>query len=267
MLRFVAHRVGDPRLISLIRRWLKAGVLEDGKVYPSEEGTPQGGSISVLLSNLYLHYVLDLWVQRWRKRQAHGDVVIVRWADDFVLGFQHRHEAERFLTELRERLAQFGLALHPDKTRLIEFGRFAEQSLRARDQGKPPTFNFLGFTHSCAKTRKGKFTVLRQTMRKRWQAKLREVKAVLRQRMHLPIPEQGAYLRAVVLGHNRYYGVPMNSPALGAFRWGIGRVWWRVLNRRSQGRHVSWSRVRRLVMRWTPSPRICHGYPRLVRAV
>ena len=195
LVKFLEHRIADRRVVRLIQKWLNAGVLEDGKRIRREVGTVQGGSISPLLANVYLHYVFDLWVQQWRKRQARGDVVIVRWADDFVLGFQHRHEAERFLKELRERFAQFGLELNAEKTRLIEFGRFAESNRRDRGQGKPPTFNFLGFTHSCAKTRKGKFTVLRQTMRQRWQAKLKEVKTELWRRLHDPIPETGAYLR------------------------------------------------------------------------
>lgn len=264
LVKFVEHRVADRRIVRLIQKWLAAGVLEDGQRTQSEVGTVQGGSISPLLANLYLHYVFDLWVQRWRARQAHGDVVVVRYADDFVVGFQHRHEAERFLAELRERFAQFGLELHPDKTRLIRFGRFAAQSGRARGEGKPRTFNFLGFTHCCGKTRKGGFTVLRQTMRQRWQAKLREVRAELRRRLHTPLPEQGAYVRAVVLGHVRYYGVPMNGPALCAFRRAISGVWWRVLRRRSQGNHLPWRRMRRFLARWLPSARICHPYP-LVR--
>jgi len=264
LVRFIEHRVADRRVVRLIQKWLRAGVLEDGKRVVSEVGTVQGGSISPLLANVYLHYVLDLWVQRWRKRQAHGEVVIVRWADDFVLGFQHRDEAERFLTELRERLAQFGLALHPDKTRLIEFGRFAEQDRRARGQGKPPTFNFLGFTHSCAKTRRGKYTVLRQTMRQRWQAKLKEVNTELRRRLHRPVPETGAYVRSVVMGHARYYGVPMNGAALGAFYKAVVRLWRRALQRRSQTGHIPWSRMTHYIARWLPSPRICHPYP-LVR--
>ncbi len=221
----------------------------------------QGGSISPLLANVYLHYVFDLWTHRWRKKQAHGDVIVVRYADDFIVGFEHRRDAERFLAELRERFTQFGLELHPDKTRLIEFGRFANRDRNRRGEGKPETFNFLGFTHSCAKTRRGRFTVLRQTMRRRLRAKLKEVKAVLRERMHLPIPEQGAYLRAVVSGHTRYYGVPLNSRAVNVFRWEVGRAWWRVLNRRSQGRHVAWPQMRRYITRWIPSPRICHPYP------
>jgi len=264
LVRFIEHRVADRRVVRLIQKWLNAGVLEDGKRTQSEVGTVQGGSVSPLLANVYLHYAFDLWVQRWRKRQARGDVVVVRWADDFVLGFQHRHEAERFLNELRERFARFGLELHPEKTRLIEFGRFAAQTRRDRGQGKPPTFNFLGFTHSCAKTRKGKFTVLRQTMRQRWQAKLKEVKTELWRRLHDPIPETGAYLRSVVMGHFRYYGVPMNGTALSAFHAAITRLWRWTLQRRSQTARVPWKRMRRYVARWLPTPRICHPYP-LVR--
>ena len=264
LVRFVEHRVADRRVVRLIQKWLSAGVLEDGKRTRSEVGTVQGGSVSPLLANVYLHYVFDLWVQRWRKKRAHGDVVVVRFADDFVVGFEHRVEAERFLVELRERFAQFGLELHPDKTRLIEFGRFAERDRQRRGGGKPETFNFLGFTHSCTKTRAGKFTVLRQTMRKRWQAKLEEIKTELRRRLHDSVPEQGAYLRSVVTGHIRYYGVPMNGPALGAFRLAVGWIWCRALRRRGQRHRVNWTRMRRLVLRWLPNPRICHPYP-LVR--
>ncbi|MGA8212654.1 MAG: group II intron reverse transcriptase/maturase [Candidatus Sulfotelmatobacter sp.] len=261
VVKFVEHRVADRRVVRLIQKWLKAGVLEEGKRIQSEVGAVQGGSISPLLSNLYLHYVFDLWAQRWRQKQARGDVIVVRFADDFVVGFEHRHEAERFLTELRERFAKFGLELHPAKTRVIEFGRYAERDRRTRGDGKPSTFNFLGFTHSCARTRKGGFTVLRQTMRQRWQAKLQELKVELRQRMHTPIPEQGAYLRSVLLGHNRYYGVPLNGPALGAFRMAVGYLWRTVLRRRSQGNHLPWHRMERLLTRWLPPARICHPYP------
>jgi hypothetical protein len=188
-------------------------------------------------------------------------VVVVRFADDFVVGFEHRAEAERFLRELRERFAQFGLELHPDKTRLIEFGRFADRNRRGRGDGKPESFDFLGFTHSCGKTRKGKFAVLRQTMRQRWQAKLREVRAELWRRMHDPIPEQGAYLRSVLLGPTRYYGVPRNGPSLGAFHQEMGRLWRRALMRRSQTGFVPWTRMARHIHRWLPTPRICHPYP------
>ena len=261
LVKFIEHRVADRRVVRLIHKWLKAGALEKGARIQSAMGTVQGGSISPLLSNLYLHYVFDLWTQRWRNQQAHGDVIVVRFADDFVVGFEHRHEAEQFLAELRERFAKFGLALHPDKTRIVEFGRFAERNRRIRGDGNPGTFNFLGFTHSCAKTRKGRFTVLRQTMRQRWQAKLRELKIKLRQRLHTPIPEQGAYLRSVLLGHTRYYGVPMNGPAVGAFRLAVGYLWWTVLRRRSQGNHMPWHRMQRIVARWLPSARIYHPYP------
>ncbi len=265
LVQFIEHRVADKRIVRLIQKWLAAGVLEDGKRIQSEVGTVQGGSISPLLANIYLHYVFDLWVQRWRHKQARGDVIVVRFADDFVVGFQHRIEAERFLAELRERFTRFGLELHPEKTRLIEFGRFARQNRQDRgDRGAPASFNFLGFTHSCGKTRKGGFTVLRQTMRTRWQAKLKAVKAELRSRMHDPIPTVGAYLRSVVLGHVHYYGVPMNGPAIGAFHLAVGRLWWRVLRRRSQGHHVPWRRMRPVLDRWLPPARICHPYP-LVR--
>jgi RNA-directed DNA polymerase len=264
LVRFLEHRVADRRVVRLIQKWLRAGVLEDGTRTHPETGTVQGGSISPLLANLYLHYVFDLWVQRWRTKQAHGDVVVVRFADDFVVGFEHRQDAERFLVALRERLARFALELHPAKTRLIEFGQFADQNRRARGDGKPETFNFLGFTHSCAKKRNGRFTVLRQTMRSRRQVKLHAVKAALRRRLHRPIPEQGRYLRAVVAGHFHYYGVPMNRPALSAFRAAVGRLWWRVLRRRG-GRHpMPWHRMSRYVVRWLPLARICHPYP-LVR--
>jgi RNA-directed DNA polymerase len=261
LVKFVEHRVADRRVVRLIQKWLKAGVLEEGRRVQSEIGTVQGGSISPLLSNIYLHYVLDLWVQRWRQKQARGEVIFVRFADDFVAGFQHRHEAERFLAELRERFARFGLQLHADKTRIVEFGRFAEQNRRKRGDGPPQTFNFLGFTHSCGKTRKAYFTVLRQTMRQRWQAKLRALKEQLRRRMHTPIREQGTYLRSVLRGHFQYYGVPMNGPALGAFRQAVGYLWRTVLRRRSQGNHMPWRRVRRYIAKWFPPARICHPYP------
>jgi len=263
LVKFVEHRVADRRVVRLIQKWLNAGVLEEGHRTVSEVGTVQGGSVSPLLANVYLHYVFDLWAHRWRQRQAHGDVVVVRFADDFVVGFEHRDDAEQFLTSLRERLARFGLTLHPDKTRLLEFGRHAAANRRARGEGKPDSFNFLGFTHSCASTRKGGFTVLRRTMRTRLQAKLKAVKLELRRRMHQPLPELGAYVGAVVRGHVRYYGVPMNYPPLFAFAKAVSRLWWRVLARRSQ-RHVPWHRMKRHIARWVPPVRICHPYP-LVR--
>ena len=264
LVKFIEHRVADRRVGRLIQKWLNAGVLADGERTWSEVGTVQGGSISPLLANLYLYYVFDLWIQRWRQTQAKGDVIVVRFADDFVVGFQYRHEAEQFLAELRERFAKFGLALHPDKTRLFEFGPFADRNRRGRGQGKPETFNFLGFTHICGQTRSGRFTVLRQTVRRRLLAKLQEVKTELRRRMHLPIPEQGAYVRSVVGGHLRYFGVPMNGPAIRLFRQEVGRLWHRVLSRRSQTSCLPWRRMTRYITRWLPPARICHPYP-LVR--
>ena len=263
LVRFIEHRVSDRRVVRLIQKWLNAGVLEEGHRIQSEVGTVQGGSISPLLANIYLHYVFDLWAHRWRRREAHGDVVVVRFADDFVVGFEHQDDAEQFRTALRDRFAQFGLTLHPDKTRLLEFGRQAVTQRRARGEGKPESFNFLGFTHSCVTTRKGSFTVLRRTVRTRWQAKLQVVKLELRRRMHQPLPELGAYVRAVVTGHVRYYGVPMNGPPLHAFARAVTRLWWRVLERRSQ-HHLPWHRMQRYVARWIPPVRICHPYP-LVR--
>lgn len=261
--KFVEHRIGDRRIRRLIRRWLKAGVLEEGRLTPSEEGTVQGGSISPLLANLYLHHVFDLWVAHWRRTRAKGDVIVVRFADDFVVGFQYRWEAQRFWAELIERLAKFGLELHPEKTRLIEFGRFAAQNRKARGEGVPETFNFLGFTHSCGTTKKGKFTVVRETMRQRWQKKLREVYAELRRRMHESVPKLGAYLRSVVAGHVRYYGVPGNGRKITAFRHQVGWLWHKVLKRRSQKSNLTWERMERLIARWIPLARICHPYPSL----
>src|SRR5881409_802298 len=261
LVKFVEHRVADRRVVRLIQKWLTAGVLEEGQRTRSEVGTVQGGSVSPLLANLYLHYVFDLWVQRWRKTQARGDVVVVRFADDFVVGFEHRQDAERFLTELRERCARFGLELHPEKTRLLKFGPYAAENRRRAGQGKPETFDFLGFTHICGKKRNGRFTVVRQTIRKRLQAKLGAVKAELRRRLHAPIPVVGRWLRSVVEGHLRYYGVPMNRPALLTFCFQVGRLWYRTLRRRSQTARITWERMRRLIQCWLPPARITHPYP------
>jgi RNA-directed DNA polymerase len=267
LVKFVEHRIADRRIVRLIQKWLAAGVLEEGKRHVSEVGTVQGGSISPLLANVYLHYVFDLWVQRWRTTQAHGEVVVVRFADDFVLGFQHRQDAERFLAALRERFARFGLALHPDKTRLLEFGRFAAEDRQRRGDGKPPTFNFLGFTHICGKRLNGSFTVVRQTMRQRLRAKLKAVATELQRRLRDPISETGAYLRAVVRGHCQYYGVPRNTHAIRAFRDAIGRLWRRMLARRSQRARLTWARMSRLIARWLPPARVCHPYPSVRFAV
>lgn len=261
LMKFVEHRVADQRVVRLIQKWLAAGVLEDGSRMRSDVGTVQGGSISPLLSNIYLHYVFDLWVRRWRK-QTPGDVIVVRYADDFIVGFEHKHQAERFLAELRERFARFGLTLHPDKTRLLRFGRFAAQNRAKYGEGKPESFNFLGFTHICDKTRAGRFRVLRQTMRTKWQAKLKELNRQLRRRRHDPIPEQGAYIGAVVRGHVQYYGVPGNSPAIGAFRWAAAWLWHKTLRRRSQrARRLTWDRMEKYIDRWLPRARVCHPYP------
>jgi group II intron reverse transcriptase/maturase len=262
LVKFVEHRIADRRIVRLIQKWLNAGVLEDGKRMRMEEGTPQGGSASPLLANIYLHYAFDLWVQAWRRKHARGEMIVVRYADDIVLGFQVKSDAERFRAELIQRLGKFRLELHPEKTRLLEFGPYASQRRWRAGLGKPETFNFLGFTHICATKRSnGRFTVLRQTMRKRLQAKLRQVKTELRRRMHAPIPAQGQWLSAVVAGHLRYYGVPMNNPGLHLFRFQVGRLWHRALCRRSQTGRVRWDRMRRLLKRWLPVARVCHPYP------
>ena len=261
LVKFVEHRIADRRVVRLIQKWLAAGVLEDGSRTQSELGTVQGGSISPLLANVYLHYAFDLWAQQWRKRYARGDVILVRYSDDFIVGFEHRQEAERFLRALRERFAKFGLELHPDKTRLIEFGRFAIESRRRRGQGKPETFDFLGFTHVCAKTQTGKFTVRRQTMATRMRAKLKAVKTELRRRLHASIPEAGAYLRSVLVGHYRYYGVPSNGARLNQFRCAVIWLWTRNLRRRSHMHHLTRARMLRYVKAYLPNVRVCHPYP------
>jgi group II intron reverse transcriptase/maturase len=261
MMKFIEHRVADQRVLRHIKKWLHAGVLEDGVRTQAEQGTPQGGSISPLLANVYLHYVFDLWVDHWRQKHAHGDMIVVRFADDFVVGFQHRSDAERFLEELKDRLLKFSLELHADKTRLIEFGRYAAGNRKRCGEGKPETFDFLGFTHVCDKTRNGKFIVLRQTMRKRLRAKLRELKEELRVRWHVPIPAVGQWLRSVLLGHYQYYGVPRNHRKLSAFRHQVFRLWFRALRRRSQRHRNLQARMARLAKLYIPSPRICHPYP------
>jgi group II intron reverse transcriptase/maturase len=261
LVKFLEHRIADRRAIRLIQKWLNAGVLEDGKRMVSEVGTVQGGSISPLLANIYLHYVLDLWIEQWRNKQALGDVLIVRFADDFVVGFQHRREAEQLLEQLRERLTRFGLKLHPEKTRLIEFGRFAIENRQARGEGKPETFNFLGFTHYCGVDLKGKFTVIRKTMRQRMLKKLKAVKLELQKRRHQPVNEQGRYVKAVIGGHVRYYGVPFNSRAIRAFRTLVIRLWKKWLSRRSEKGYLSWERMQCYIARWVPDAVICHPYP------
>jgi len=261
MLKFLEHRIADQRVLRHIKKWLNAGVMEDGRRTQMETGAPQGGSISPLLANVYLHYVFDLWAHQWRERHARGDVIIVRFADDLTMGFQYREDAEQFLTELRKRFRKFGLELHPTKTRLMEFGRYAAQDRERRGEGKPESFDFLGFTHSCDKTRNGRFIVLRQTMRKRMQAKLRELKHELRRRMHYPIPEVGQWLRSVLRGHFNYYAVPRNQRKLSAFKYQVYRLWFRTLRRRSQRHRITGERMNRLAARWFPRDRVLHPYP------
>jgi group II intron reverse transcriptase/maturase len=261
LLKFLEHRIADKRVLRLIQKWLAAGVIEDGEWSKTEAGTAQGASVSPLLSNVYLHYVFDLWADQWRRRNARGDVVLVRFADDYVAGFEYREDAERFLADLRERFAEFGLELHPEKTRLIEFGRFAAERRAARGLRKPETFTFLGLTHICAKTRHGRFKLKRVTSKKKMQAKLSSVKAELRKRMHLPVPEQGLWLARVLQGHYNYYGVPDNSEALRSFREGVIRYWRQTLARRSQKGRITWERMRRLAALWLPQPRILHPWP------
>jgi group II intron reverse transcriptase/maturase len=262
LVKFIKHRIADGRVLRLIQKWLRAGVMEQGKRLPTEVGSPQGATVSPLLANICLHYALDLWVQQWRGRHAHGDVIIVRYADDFLVGFQHYSDAQRFMNDLRERLARFKLELHPEKTRLVAFGRFARERYQRRGiSGAPPTFNFLGFTHCCGRSRDGKFMLVRRTMRTRMTGKIREVTLEMRRRMHQPIARQGRWLEAVVRGHYAYYGVPTNVHALGAFRKAIAMAWYKTLRRRSQRRRLNWRRMHHLVTRWIPAARIVHPWP------
>jgi group II intron reverse transcriptase/maturase len=262
MVKFVEHRIGDRRIVRLIKKWLKAGVMEQGRWYETEEGTPQGSVISPVLANLYLHYVLDLWVDQWRRKQARGDVIIVRYADDAVLGFQNREEAEQFLEQLRERLGKFGLELHPDKTRLIEFGRFAAEHRRKRGEGKPETFNFLGFTHYCGTTQKtGRFTLKRRTIGKRMAAKLKDIHAQLQQRRHESNVNMVKWLQSVVRGYFNYHAIPGNRVRLQAFRNDVLRLWLHQLRRRSQKSRWTWERF--LARLGVLLPEVCtlHPYP------
>jgi len=259
--RFLEHRIADTRILRLIDKWLAAGVVEDGIWLETEQGSPQGASISPLLANVYLHYVFDQWADWWRRRYAHGDVIIVRFADDFIVGFAHQADAQRFLVDLRGRFAKFGLELHPDKTRLIEFGRYVAERRRARGLGKPETFDFLGFTHICAKTRTGRFWVRRITIAKRMRAKLREVKNQLRARRHQSIPEQGRWLASVVRGYRAYYAVPGNRTAVASFRTQVTKLWHEALERRSERTRISWVRMNRLATRWLPPAKVMHPFP------
>ena len=262
LVRFVEHRIGDRRIIRLIQKWLKAGVLEDGIVTVNEAGTGQGSVISPLLSNIYLHYCFDLWADRWRRREAKGDVIIVRYADDIVVGFQHRDDAERFREEMRQRLEKFALSLHPDKTRLIEFGCYAAANRARRGRGRPETFSFLGFVFISGKTRAGKFLVHRKSRRDRMQTKLHEIKNALRERMHWSIPEQGKWLAQIVRGYFAYHAVPTNRRALSRFRHHVKSIWLRTLRRRSQRGVMTWDRIAKIADEWLPPARILHPWPR-----
>jgi group II intron reverse transcriptase/maturase len=261
LMKFVGRRIADKRVLRLIQQWLDAGFVEAGEWKETEAGTPQGAGVSPVLANVYLHYVFDLWANLWRSRRARGDVVIVRYADDFIVGFQHRDDAERFLADLRERIAKAGLELKAEKTRIVEFGRFAASNRAARGLGAPETFDFLGFTHICGRTRNGQFKVLRVTIAKRMRNKLKEVKTKLMLMRHLPIPVVGRWLRAVVRGHLNYYAVPGNYEALEAFIRQVVRHWRRALMRRSQSGRVTWERMYRLREQWLPNPRVIHPYP------
>jgi RNA-directed DNA polymerase len=261
LVRFVEHRVGDKRIIRLIQKWLKAGVLEDGIVTDSETGTGQGSVISPLLANVYLHYTFDLWAERWRRREATGNMIIVRYADDIIAGFEHEADARRFLDAMRERLQEFSLSLNPEKTRLIEFGRHAADRRAQRGLGKPETFNFLGFTHICGKSRRGSFLLKRKTRRDRMRAKLREIKEELRRRMHQPIPEQGEWLAQVIRGYFAYYAVPTNFPALRAVIHHVTVLWHHTLKRRSQKDRTTWERITKLAADYLPQPKTLHPWP------
>ena len=261
LVTFLNHRIGDPRIIRLIQKWLKAGVLEDGVVTVSDKGTGQGSVASPLLANVYLHYVFDLWADRWRRREATGDMIIVRYADDTVVGFEHETDARRFWDAMRERLQEFALSLHPDKTRLIEFGRQAAVRRAQRGLGKPETFDFLGFTLICGKSRRGNFLLKRRSRRDRMRAKLREVSEGLRWRMHQPIPEQGHWLKQVVAGFFAYHAVPTNGAALETFHHYVTDLWRRSLQRRSQKDRMTWERMAMLANDWLPKPRILHPWP------
>lgn len=261
LIKMLEHRIGDGRVIRLVRRWLRAGVLEQGKYSVSDQGTPQGAVISPLLANVYLHYVYDLWAEQWQKRQAKGQVITVRYADDLVVGFEHEADARRFWDELRMRLKCFGLDLHVLKTRLLEFGRYAATRRERRGLGKPQTFKFLGFVFICGRSRAGGFQLRRKSRMDRMHGKLQEIEAELRRRMHQPVAEQGRWLRQVVQGYNAYHAVPTNLRAVGTFRHHVADLWRRTLKRRSQRARVTWKRMDRLLARWLPTPRILHPWP------
>ena len=261
MVRFLEHRIADQRIIRLIRKWLEAGVIEDGKRVPAIKGTPQGAVISPLLANIYLQYAFDLWVQHWRKAPVRGEVIVLRYADDSVVGFEDARTAGAFLEALRERLGKFGLTLHPDKTRLIEFGRYAAERRGKRGQGRPETFDFLGFTHCCGIDQQGKFQVVRLTAKKRMRASLTAIREKLYQRRHEPVPVVGAWLQRVLNGYFAYHAVPTNLLRLDGFRTEVCRAWRHALLRRSQRHRLNWSRFNRLTRKYVPPCRVLHPYP------
>ncbi len=263
MMKFLEHRVGDSRILRLISKWLRAGVSEEGEWSRTVVGTPQGAVASPLLANVYLHYVLDLWVQQWRTKSAKGEVIIARYCDDFVIGFQYQEDAERLRKGLEERMQKFGLEMSSEKTRLIEFGRFAIENRERRGEGKPETFDFLGFTHICGKTQKdGYFTIKRKSISKRLRKKVKEIKGKLNRMMHAPVPDQGKWLRSVIHGFFNHHAVPGNRKALDAFRTLLSRAWFQSLRRRSQkARKLKWEQMQRIINKWLPKPRILHPYP------
>lgn len=259
LIQLVGKRIADPRILRLIQKWLKAGVMEDGVWSETEAGTPQGAVISPLLSNVYLHYVLDQWTDQWRQ-QARGDVTIVRYADDAILGFERQDEAERYLGELQEHLREYGLELNADKTRLIRFGRFAALNRAERGEGKPEAFTFLGFQHVCGKNRQGRFEVRRITDGQRRRKKLLEVKQEIRRRMHAPIAQVGEWLQSVLRGYYQYHAIPGNQSVLAHFRHQVVRYWYRVLSQRSQ-RRPTWNQLAPIFDHWLPIPQVVHAYP------
>ena len=261
LMKFLEHRIADRRVLRLIQKWLAAGVIENGNWSQTERGTAQGASASPLLANVYLHYVFDLWAHQWRGRHAHGEMIIVRYADDYLVGFERECDAREFLADLRQRLAAFGLELAPEKTRLIEFGRFAARDRAGRGLGAPETFDFLGFTHCCAKTKNGRFMLKRITIAKRLRSKLHEIKDELKRRRHHSIPEQGRWLGSVLRGHYAYYAVPGNSDRINRFYNEVTRLWLRSLRRRSQRHRMPWTRMRRISARWLPPPKRMHPFP------
>jgi group II intron reverse transcriptase/maturase len=261
LMQFLEHRIADKRVLRLIRKWLNAGVMEEDGWKASEEGTPQGSALSPLLANLYLHYVFDLWIQQWRSRHARGEVIVVRFADDVVVGFQYQSDALVFRRELEMRLRKFSLELHPEKTRQIEFGRFAAERHTERGERKPETFDFLGFTHICGKARSGSFLLVRQSSPQRMRDKLREVKRELMRRRHLSVRKQGEWLGRVIQGYLNYHAIPTNSRAIQVFRKQVVRHWHRALRRRSQRDQTNWARMNRLAERWLPVARIQHPWP------